>query len=58
MTSKNGFLKKALQGSKNDYCFWKYWALRQIYFIIIYSEQMKQLIIKKLENGFLQPPYI
>jgi hypothetical protein len=29
-----------------------FWALRQIYFIIIYLEQMKQLIIKISVDGF------
>ena len=34
---KEWIMKKALQGSKNDY-----WELLQIYFIIIYSEQKKK----------------
>ena len=41
MMSKNLF-EKALQGFENDY--WE--IFRQIYFIIIYSDQMKQLILK------------
>ena len=51
--------KKALQGSKNDY--WEILSirvLRQIYFIIIYLEQKRQLIIKKIVDGSVKTHYI
>ena len=48
MMLKNGFLKKALQGSKNDYI-----TTNLFYYYLFRTDETKQLIIKK--NSFMVP---
>jgi hypothetical protein len=53
---KHWINKKALQGTKSDY--WDILSITTNLFIIIYLEQMKQLIIKSFVYGSVKTHYI